>query len=108
MPTSSAILNVQLIFDSCFACTCFGSSSTHPIAQKKDIIFSLVDRDFLLSDFMFHTKNLSFIINILLDNDYLSSFIFDTVNQRIKNLIKNRYIAHNDLTDNVCVNKTSS
>ncbi|KAG5320098.1 SETMR methyltransferase, partial [Pseudoatta argentina] len=27
MPTSSAILNVQLIFDSCFACTCFSSSS---------------------------------------------------------------------------------
>ena len=27
MPTSTAILNVQLIFDTCFACTCFGSSS---------------------------------------------------------------------------------
>ena len=27
MPTSSAILNVQLIFDSYFAWTCFGSSS---------------------------------------------------------------------------------
>ena len=27
MPTSTAILNVQLIFDSCLACTCFGSSS---------------------------------------------------------------------------------
>ena len=27
MPTSTAILNVQLIFDSCFACMCFGSSS---------------------------------------------------------------------------------
>ena len=49
---------------------------------------------------MFHTKNLTF-INILLDNDYLLNFIFDTVNQRIKNLIKNRYKVHNDLTDKV-------
>ena len=62
---------------------------------------------------MFHTKNLTFIINILLDNDYPLNFIFNTVNQRIKNLIKNliyliRYIARNDLTDNVCANETAS
>ncbi|KYN31581.1 hypothetical protein ALC56_14079, partial [Trachymyrmex septentrionalis] len=59
-------------------------NSNHSIAQKKGTIFSLVDRAFLLSDFMFHTKNLTFIINILLDNDYSLTFIFDTVNQRIK------------------------
>ena len=34
MPTSSAILNVQLIFDSCFACTCFGSSSIFAYSKK--------------------------------------------------------------------------
>ena len=27
MPTSSIVLNVRLLFDSCFAGTCFGSSS---------------------------------------------------------------------------------
>jgi len=70
--------------------------SNRPLIQKKDTIFSLV---FLLSDVMFHTKNLTFIINILLDNDYPLNFIFDTVNQRIKNLIKNRYKVYNDLTD---------
>ena len=34
--------------------------------------------------------------------------IFDTVNQRIKNLIKNRYKVHNVLTDNVCANESAS
>ena len=34
MPTSTAILNVQLIFDSCFACTCFGSSSIFAYTKK--------------------------------------------------------------------------
>ena len=60
--------------------------SNHPIAQKKGTIFSIIDRAFLLPDFMFYTKNLTLIINILLDNDYPLTFIFDTVNQRIKNL----------------------
>ena len=43
---------------------------------------------------------MTFIINILLDNDYPLTFIFDTVNQRIKNLIRNRYITHRVLADN--------
>ena len=34
MPTSSAILNVQSIFDSCFACTCFGSFSIFAYSKK--------------------------------------------------------------------------
>ena len=59
--------------------------SNHPIAQKRETIFSLIDRTFLLSDFRFHTQNLTFIINILLDNDYPLFFIFDTINLRIKN-----------------------
>ena len=70
--------------------------SNHPIAPKKDTIFSLVDRAFLLSDFMFHTTNLTFIINVLLDNDYPLTFISDTINQRIKNLLKNKHIVRKD------------
>ncbi|KYM98511.1 hypothetical protein ALC62_10773 [Cyphomyrmex costatus] len=58
--------------------------SNHPISQKRGVIYSLVDRAFLLSDVVFHEKNLILIINILLDNDYPLSFIFDTINQRIK------------------------
>jgi len=57
---------------------------------KKSIIFSLVDIVLLLSDFMFHMKNLILINNILLDNDYSLISIFETVNQRIKNLFKNK------------------
>ena len=34
MPISTAILNVQLIFDSCFACTCFSSSSIFAYSKK--------------------------------------------------------------------------
>ena len=71
------------------------------MAQKRGTILSLVDRAFLLSDFKFHTQNLTFIINILLDNDYSLTFIFDIINQRIKNLIKNRHTTHSRLTDKV-------
>ena len=31
-----------------------------------------------------------------------------TVNQRIKNLLKNRHIAHKDLVNNVCANESAS
>ncbi|KYM94743.1 hypothetical protein ALC62_14621, partial [Cyphomyrmex costatus] len=59
---------------------------------KRGVIYSLVA--FLLSDVVFHEKNLILIINILLDNDYPFSFIFDTINQRIKLLQRNRQISH--------------
>ncbi|KYN30706.1 hypothetical protein ALC56_15005 [Trachymyrmex septentrionalis] len=76
------------------------------MAQKRGTILSLIDRAFLLSDFRFHTQNLTFIINILLDNDYPLTFIFD--NQRIKNLIRNRHITHRGLADNVGTNESVS
>jgi len=82
--------------------------SNHPLTQKKGIIFSLIDRTFLLSNGTFYTKNLTFIINILLENDYPLNLIFYSINQRIKNLIKNRYKVHNVLIDNVCMNETTS
>ena len=57
---------------------------------------------------MFHTKNLTFIINVLLDNDYPLTFIFNTVNQRIKKLLKNKHTVRKDLVDSVCVNESAS
>jgi len=63
---------------------------------------------------MFHTKNLTLIINILLDNDYSLTFIFDTVNQKIinKKIYKKIYLKINtvykDLIDNVCANESAS
>ena len=82
--------------------------SNYPIAQKRGTIFSLIDRTILLSDVRFYTQNLTFIINILLDNDYPLFFIFDTINLRIKNLIKNRHITHSGLTDKVEANESVS
>ncbi|KYN22422.1 hypothetical protein ALC57_05184 [Trachymyrmex cornetzi] len=73
--------------------------SNHPLSQKRGTVFSLVDRAFLLSDYRFHYKNLTFIINILLDNDYPIKFIFETVNQRIKYLIKSRHAIQHKTTD---------
>jgi len=64
--------------------------SQHPVAQKKRVIFGLVDRVLLLSHPKFHKKNIERIINILLDNCYPLPFIFTTINKRIKNLM-NKY-----------------
>jgi len=64
--------------------------SQHSVAQKKSVIFGLVDRVLLLSHPKFHKKNIERIINILLDNCYPLPFIFTTINKRIKNLM-NKY-----------------
>ena len=44
--------------------------SNHPIQQKKNIIFYLVDRTLLLSDSNFHLDNIKLIKNMLRNNDY--------------------------------------
>ncbi|KYM96667.1 hypothetical protein ALC62_12663, partial [Cyphomyrmex costatus] len=73
--------------------------SNHPLSQKRGTVFSLVDRAFFLSDICFHYKNFKFIINILLDNDYSLNFIFDTINQRLKYLVKNKFIVNDRPTN---------
>jgi len=50
----------------------------------------MVNRALLLSDSKHHKKNLSYIITILLENDYSLSFIFETINHGIKILSKRR------------------
>jgi len=55
----------------------------------------LVDKVFTLSHPKFHGKNLKFIIETVLNNNYPIDFIFSNINQRIK------YILHN-------VNKNSN
>jgi len=44
----------------------------------------MVDRAILFSDPKFQQDNLHFVIKVLLNNDYLLNFIFDTVNTRLK------------------------
>jgi len=51
---------------------------------------SIVDRMFLLSHPKHHQKNISFIIEIFLSNDYPLEFIMDTIFNRIKKLINNK------------------
>jgi len=74
--------------------------SQHPLSQKKGTIFGLVDRMFLLSHPEFHQKNLTFIIEILLENDYPLEFIFNTIRTRIKSLINGKTTQQNNIQDN--------
>ena len=50
------------------------------------MLFYQFSRIILLSDSEFYMKNLTLIINILLNNDYPFKLIFDTINDRLKNI----------------------
>lgn len=67
--------------------------SRHPLCHKKGIAISLFDRAFRLSHPSFHQKNLDFVINTLLTNGYSLTFIFNTIQKRLKTLI----FTHNKL-----------
>jgi len=58
--------------------------SEHSIFQKKGTIIGLVDKIFLLIKFKILSKKLEFVVKVLSENDYLLSFIFDTIQERIK------------------------
>lgn len=57
------------------------------LPQNSYSVYDLVDRAFLLSDPMFHQKNLKLIIGILINNGSPQHFIFNTINKRIDTLI---------------------
>ena len=57
------------------------------LSQKRGTIIKLTDRAILLFNPDFHDKNLTSIINILLENDYSLKLIFDTINSRVKNIM---------------------
>lgn len=61
--------------------------SQHPLSQKRGTIIGMIDRAFALSHPKYHQKNLEFVVNTLLNNDYPLSFIFDTINFRLKYLL---------------------
>lgn len=48
--------------------------SSHPIQQKINIVYHLIDRAILLSHDSFHKDNLTKVKQILNNNDYPSSF----------------------------------
>ena len=61
--------------------------SHHPLCHKRGTAIGLFDRAILLSHPDFHKKNLSLVINWLLDNGYPLSFIFDTLRKRLPLLV---------------------
>jgi len=64
--------------------------SQHPMSQKRGTILGLVDRAFLLSHPGFHQKNLEFVIETLVINDYPLNIIFKVITDRIKSLINKK------------------
>ena len=74
--------------------------SNHPISQKRAMVFSLVDKVFLLSDKAFHTKNIQFIESILESNDYPKKFINSNIHKRIHEKHKNSNNNNNQTASN--------
>jgi len=56
----------------------------------------MVDRTFLLSHLKYHEKNLNFIIETFMGNDYLLDFIIDTISMRFKKLLNNKTRKQNE------------
>jgi len=68
--------------------------SLHPITQKRGSLISMIDRALFLSHPRYHKKNINFIINTFLQNDYPLHFIFETINLRLKTIVNKRNNAH--------------
>ena len=58
--------------------------SHHPIAQKRAIVYGLVDKCMKLSDRSFHKCNLDRITFLLLDNGFPIDFIKEAISRRLK------------------------
>jgi len=63
----------------------------HLLSQKRSIVYGLTDRALLLSHPKFQEKNLMHAINTLLNYCFPLSFIFATINTRIK-MLTNRVV----------------
>ena len=66
---------------------------------------NLVDKAILLAHPKYHQKNLSFIIETFLNNDYPLEFTFEAINTKIKKLALNNKIKSdknkNESTNNI-------
>lgn len=73
--------------------------SQHPYAQKRAMIFSMVDKVMLLSEKQFHHKNFKLVTNILQDNNYPLHIINSNIHSRIqtKYINKDTFSASNSL-----------
>jgi len=66
--------------------------SHHPLAQKRGVIMSMIYRIELsyCRTQEIHQRNLKFIIETFLSNEYPLKFIFDTIHRRLKTLFSKR------------------
>lgn len=72
---------------------------------KKEAIFGLTDRAFLLSHPKFHKKNMEFIITALLENGYPLPFIFKSIHEKLIYLFKKITIQNHPISnDNIDTN----
>jgi len=60
--------------------------SNHPISHKIGTIYNLVDRAIKLSHPIYHEKNLTLCIKLLLDNGYPLNLVFNKINLRLKKI----------------------
>jgi len=65
------------------------------------------DRAPLLSHSKFHKKNLRFVIDTLLNNDYPLNFIFDTINKKLKYHFKKYIRSNNNNEENTFIHLDS-
>lgn len=61
-------------------------SSHHPIAQKRAIVYNLVDKSILLSHEKYHKQNLDLIRKMLADNAYPTGFVNKYIDIRVKKI----------------------
>ena len=74
--------------------------SNHPMQHERGVIIDQLDRILFLSHPKYHQKNIEFMINVLLINDYLLNIIFSIINQRLKKLASRKTLYNNNIGNN--------
>lgn len=86
--------NSVSIFKSTFSGRYLNFHSTHLESQKIETIIGIIDRMILLSHPSFCTKNLKYIVELLLLNNYPLDLIFRVLTKKIKFLTNNKLNAN--------------
>ena len=73
--------------------------TNHPLLQKKNIAYNLIDRAILLSHESFHRTNLKKVEQLLINNDYPSNFIDKNIKIRM-NKIKYHSSSNSNIRNN--------
>ena len=68
--------------------------------HERGVIIDQLDRILFLSHPKYHQKNIEFMINVLLINDYLLNIIFSIINQRLKKLASRKNLYNNNIGNN--------